>query len=47
MTFNKILTMIHDACTKTFYSGDRGHEDTVILCATQIYIAQMDKNGVK
>lgn len=47
MTFNKILTMIHDACIETFFNGDKGREDVVIQCATQIYIAQMDKNEVE
>ena len=36
--------MIHNACCKVFYNGDKGHEETVIQCATQIYIAQMNEN---
>ena len=44
MTYKEIMTMIHNACCKVFYNGDKGHEETVIQCATQIYIAQMNEN---
>lgn len=44
MTFNEIMIMLHNACCKVFYSGDKGREETLIQCATQIYIAQMNKN---
>lgn len=44
MTYKEIMTMIHNACHNVFYNGDKGHEETVIQCATQIYIAQMNEN---
>ena len=45
--YREILGMIDSACTRTFYSGSKNHEDTIIKCATQIYIAQMSINSDK
>lgn len=44
MTFDEIMIMIHNACCKVFINGAKGHEETVIQCATQIYVAQMNEN---
>lgn len=44
MTFDEIVKMVTKACIRNFYGGYKGHEDAVIQCATQIYIAQMNKN---
>ena len=40
-SFKEILRMVSDACADVFYNGSKAHEDTVITCATKIYIAQM------
>lgn len=42
MNFNEILTMIIDSCVYNFYSGEKGREEKIIECATQIYIKQME-----
>lgn len=39
-TFREIVAMITDACNASFYSGAKDIKETVINCATQIYIAQ-------
>lgn len=44
MTFDEIVKMVTKACLKNFYKGYGGHEEVIIQCATQIYIAQMNKN---
>lgn len=44
-TFKEILQMIDSACNSIYYAGSKGKENTVIECATRIYIAQM--NGVQ
>ena len=47
-SFDEILSMVKYACSNNFYSGTRGLEETVLECATQIYISQMkggDNNG--
>lgn len=43
--FEEILEMVSDACTKVFYSGDKDAKQTVIECATQIYIAEMKEDA--
>lgn len=43
--FDEILRMVVNACRDVFYSGGKGHEKTVIECATQIYIAQMKEDA--
>lgn len=40
-TFKDILSMIISACNREFYSGAKDAKETVIECATKIYIAQM------
>ena len=42
MSFRKIVEMIVDACSVSFYSGAKDAKETIINCATQIYIAQMN-----
>lgn len=44
MTFDEIVKMVTKACTRNFYRGYGGREEAIIQCATQIYIAQMNKN---
>ena len=44
MTYKEIMTMIYNACHNVFYNGGKGNEETIIQCATQIYIAQMNGN---
>ena len=44
-TFKEILKMVSDACTSVFYSGDKDAKQTVIECATQIYIAEMKEDA--
>lgn len=44
MTYYEILRMVAKACIEGMRTGYKGHEDAVIQCATQIYIAQMNKN---
>lgn len=43
MTFNEIVKMIVSACNHHFYNGTRydGLNNTIIECATKIYIEQM------
>lgn len=40
-TFRDILSMIISACNREFYNGAKDTKETVIECATKIYIAQM------
>lgn len=42
-SFNEILSIILDACDKNFYSGIRDLQETALECATQIYVAQMQR----
>ena len=44
MTFDEIVRMVIRACFRNFYKGYGDHEEAIIQCATQIYIAQMNKN---
>ena len=44
MTFDEIVKMVTRACIRTFRGGYGNHEEAIIQCATQIYIAQMNKN---
>ena len=46
-SFKEILEMVESACSRTFYHGSTGFRETVLKCATEIYIAQMkeDKAG--
>lgn len=41
-SYSEILRMVIDACNFHFYSGAKDEKKTVIECATQIYIAQMN-----
>lgn len=41
MSYDEILRMIINACNNGFYSGVKEIKETVIECATQIYIEQM------
>lgn len=49
LTYKEILQMVESACSQTFYYGSKGFQETVIKCATEIYIAQMkeDKAGAE
>lgn len=40
-TFKDILSMVDNACSRVFYTGSKDVKETVIQCATQIYIEQM------
>lgn len=40
-SFREILEMVESACSRTFYNGSKGFQETVLKCATEIYIAQM------
>lgn len=40
-SFKEILQMVSSACSATFINGTRDIRNTVLECATQIYIAQM------
>lgn len=40
-SFGEILEMVENACSRTFYYGSKGFQETVLKCATEIYIAQM------
>ena len=44
MSYDEILRMIINACNNRFYNGAKDIKETVVECATQIYITQM-KNG--
>lgn len=44
MTYYEIVRMVAKACIEGMRTGYKGHEDAVIQCATQIYIAKMNKN---
>ena len=41
-SYDEIMGMIINACNNYFYSGAKDKEKTVIECATQIYVAQMN-----
>ena len=41
-SYDEIMRIIINACNKRFYSGAQDEKKTVIECATQIYIAQMN-----
>ena len=41
-SYDEIMRMIINACNNHFYSGAKDEKKTVIECATQIYIAQMN-----
>lgn len=43
MTFQEIMIMVANACVKCFRNGTSGCQETVVQCATQIYISQMNK----
>ena len=40
-SYKDILLMITNACNKTFYCGTKEIRDSVVECATKIYIEQM------
>lgn len=41
--YKDVLEMVSDACKDVFYDGVKnGKQNTVIECATQIYIKQME-----
>ena len=44
MTFDEIVKMVASACFGNIRKGCGDHEEAIIQCATQIYIAQMNKN---
>lgn len=44
MSFDEIVKMVTRACIRNFRGGYGNHEEAIIQCATQIYIAQMNKN---
>ena len=44
MKFDEIMIMLYNACYEVFDGDVKGHEETLIQCATQIYMAQMNKN---
>ena len=46
-SYDEIMGMIINACNNYFYSGAKDKEKTVIECATQIYIAQMNTRTPK
>lgn len=46
LSFKEIIQMITSACNATFTNGTRDIRNTVLECATQIYIAQM-KGGAE
>ena len=45
-SFKEIIQMVASACNATFTNGTRDIRNTVLECATQIYIAQM-KGGAE
>lgn len=46
-SFSQILHMAVNACNANFYTGTRDIRETVLECATQIYIAQMGKDVIE
>lgn len=46
-SFEEILKMIINACNNRFYKGVGDNQKTVIECATQIYIAQMNTHALQ
>lgn len=43
-SFTEILSMVASACNREFYSGTKEIKEVVLECATQIYIAQMQRS---
>lgn len=41
-SYDEIMRMIINACNNYFNSGAKDEKKTIIECATQIYIAQMN-----
>ena len=41
-SYDEIMRMIINACNNHFYSGAKDEKKTIIECATQIYIPQMN-----
>lgn len=46
-SYDEIMRMIKNACCNHFYSGAKDEKKTIIECATQIYIAQMNNSTPK
>lgn len=44
-TFEQILSMVVDACNKSFTDGDFNKKTVILECATKIYVAQMLNKG--
>jgi hypothetical protein len=42
-SFREIVSMIVNTCNSEFYHGTNGNHSTILECATQIYIAQMQR----
>ena len=40
-TFEQLLKMVNNACHSVFYTGAKDIKETVLECATKIYIEQM------
>lgn len=46
-SYDEIMRMIINACNNHFYGVAKDEKKTVIECATQIYIAQMNARTLK
>ena len=46
-SYDEIMRMIINACNNHFYGVAKDEQKTVIKCATQIYIAQMNTRTPK
>lgn len=46
-SYDEIMRMIINACNNHFYGVEKDEKKTVIECATQIYIAQMNTRTLK
>ena len=46
-SYDEIMRMIINACSNHFYNGAKDEKKTVIECATQIYITQMNTRTPK
>ena len=46
-SYDEIMRMIINACNNHFYGVAKDEQKTVIECATQIYIAQMNTRTPK
>lgn len=46
-SYDEIMRMIINACNNHFYDVAKDEKKTVIECATQIYIAQMNARTLK